>query len=35
MIGRTTAAIASLSVALTSGGCASYYEVHVEIPIQA
>lgn len=35
MIGRTAAAIASLSLALTSGACASYYEVPVEIPIQA
>ena len=35
MIGRTAAAIASLLVALTSGACASYYEVPVEIPIQA
>jgi hypothetical protein len=35
MIGRTAVAIASLSVALVSGACASYYEVPVEIPIQA
>jgi hypothetical protein len=35
MIGRTAAAIASLSVALTSGACSTYIEVPVEIPIQA
>jgi hypothetical protein len=35
MIGRTAVAIASFSVALVSGACASYYEVPVEIPIQA
>ena len=35
MIGRTAAAIASLSFALASGACAHYYEVPVEIPIQA
>lgn len=35
MTGRTAAAIASLWFALASGACASYYEVPVEIPIQA
>jgi hypothetical protein len=35
MIGRTAAAIASLSFALASGACAHYYEVPVEVPIQA
>jgi hypothetical protein len=35
MIGRTAAAIASLSFALTSGACVHYYEVPVEVPIQA
>jgi hypothetical protein len=35
MIGRTAAAIASLSVAIGSGACVHYYEVPVEVPIQA
>jgi hypothetical protein len=35
MIGRTAVAIASLSFALTSGACLSFYEVPVEVPIQA
>jgi hypothetical protein len=35
MIGRTAAAIASVSVVLASGACATYIEVPVEIPIQA
>jgi hypothetical protein len=35
MIGRTAAAIASLSFAIGSGACVHYYEVPVEVPIQA
>jgi hypothetical protein len=35
MIGRTAAAIANLSFALTSVACVHYYEVPVEVPIQA
>ena len=35
MIGRTAAAIASLSLAFASGACVHYYEVPVEVPIQA
>jgi hypothetical protein len=35
MTARTAVAIGSLAVALSSGGCLSFYEVPVDIPIQA
>jgi hypothetical protein len=35
MIARTAAAIASLSLVLTSAACVHFYEVPVEVPIQA
>ena len=35
MTARTAVAIASLAVALPLAGCASFYEIPVETPIQA